>query len=58
MLDLIITIGQTGCALILLYGAFLVLMPTRRAAAQSAALQEQIARQDQILLHGHMLYDV
>jgi hypothetical protein len=58
MLDLIITIGQTGCALILLYGAFLVLMPTRKAAAQSAALRQQIAHQDEILLHGHILYDV
>ena len=58
MLDLIFTIGQTGCALVLLYGAYLVLMPTRKAAAQSTALKEQIALQDQILLHGHILYDV
>ena len=57
MLDLIFTIGQTGCALLLLYGAFVVLMPTRKAA-QSTALKEQIALQDQILLHGHILYDV
>ena len=57
MLDLIFTIGQTGCALLLLYGAFVVLMPTRKAA-QSTALKQQIALQDQILLHGHILYDV
>ncbi len=52
MLDLIFTLGQAGCALLLLYGAFLVLVPARRAAAPSPALQ------DQIVLHEHMLYDV
>jgi hypothetical protein len=52
MLDLIFTIGQAGCALLLVYGAFLVLMPARKAAAPSAALQ------DQMTLHEHVLYDV
>ena len=52
MLDLILTIGQTGCALILVYGAFLVLMPGRKAPAPSPALQEQL------VMREHMLYDV
>jgi hypothetical protein len=52
MLDLIFTIGQAGCAMLILYGACLVLMPARKAAAQSSALKDQIA------LHETMLYDV
>jgi hypothetical protein len=52
MLDLIFTIGQAGCALLLVYGAYLVLVPARKAAAPSPALQ------DQLVLRSHMLYDV
>ena len=55
MLELIITIGQTACALILLYGAFLVLVPSRKSAVRSSELQAQIARQDELHIHGHML---
>ena len=58
MLELIITIGQSACALILLYGAFLVLVPNRKSAVRSSELQAQIARQDELHIHGHMLYDV
>lgn len=52
MLDLIFAIGQAGCALLLVYGAYLVLMPASRGAAPSAALEDQLA------LRSHMLYDV
>jgi len=50
MLDLIFTIGQAGCALLLLYGAALVLMPARRAPNLDA--------EDQLAARSHMLYDV
>lgn len=51
MLDLIFTIGQAGCALLLVYGAYLVLMPARKAAPSPAL-------EDQLVLREHMLYDV
>jgi hypothetical protein len=49
MLNLIFTIGQAGCALLLLYGAYLVLMPARR---KSNPVEEQAA------MRSHMLYDI
>lgn len=53
MLELIFTIGQAGCALLLLYGACLVLIPVRKAGAPNPALEEKIVPREQ-----HMLYDV
>lgn len=50
MLDLIFIIGQAGCALFLLYGACLVLMPGRRAPDP--------ALEDEFSVRSHMLYDV
>jgi hypothetical protein len=50
MLDFIFTIGQAGCALLLLYGAALVLMPARRTPNPAA--------EDQFVVRSHMLYDV
>jgi hypothetical protein len=50
MLNLIFTIGQAGCALLLLYGAYLVLMPARRKS--NPAVEEQAA------MRSHMLYDI
>lgn len=52
MLDLIFTIGQAGCALLLVYGAYLVLMPERKSAVPSPALE------DQLVVRSHMLSDV
>lgn len=52
MLDLMFAIGLTGCAALLLYGAYLVLMPARKASAPNPALEDQAA------LQAHMLYDV
>jgi hypothetical protein len=52
MLELIFTIGQAGCALLLLYGAYLVLKPARKASAPNPALEEQRVPRE------HMLYDV
>jgi hypothetical protein len=52
MLDLIFTIGQAGCALFLVYGALLVLIPaSRKAKAPSTAPQ------DPKMIHEHLLYD-
>lgn len=52
MLELIFTLGQAGCTLLLLYGACLVLIPARKAGAPNPALEQQIAPRE------HMLYDV
>jgi hypothetical protein len=52
MLELIFTLGQAGCALLILYGACLVLIPARKASAPHPAREEQIAPR------AHMLYDV
>ena len=52
MLELIFTLGQAGCALLILYGACLVLIPARKASAPHPALEELIAPR------AHMLYDV
>ena len=43
MLDLIFTIGQTASALLLVYGAFLVLMPARKQVAPVALPKHEIA---------------
>lgn len=52
MLELIFTIGQAGCALLIVYGAYLVLIAARKARAASPSLQEGIAPRER------MLYDV
>jgi len=41
-LDLLLTIGQAACALLLVYGAFLVLLP-RKAAAPEPKLEHRLA---------------
>jgi len=51
ILDLLFTTGQTACALLLLYGGFLVLMPARKAPALDAA------REDELLLLKHIHND-
>ena len=50
MLELIFTIGQAACALLLLYGACLVLVPLRRTPSP--------AREAEAAVREHMLYDI
>jgi hypothetical protein len=41
MLDTLFTIGQAASALLLLYGAFLTLMPARKVRATDPMLEEE-----------------
>jgi hypothetical protein len=51
MLDMLFTIGQAAATLLLVYGAFLTLMPARRAAPERR-------REDEMLLLRHSRSDV
>ena len=42
MLEFIFTIGQAASALLLIYGAYLVLMPPRKAPALSPPLEDEL----------------
>ena len=43
MLDTIFTIGQAACALLIIYGAYLVFVPARKSAERRAAAKEAFA---------------
>jgi len=43
MLDTIFTIGQAACALLIIYGAYLVVLPARSPEARVAAEKEELA---------------
>ena len=43
MLDTIFTIGQAASALLIIYGACLVLVPARKSAERSAPAREELA---------------
>jgi hypothetical protein len=42
MLDLMFTIGQTASALLLVYGAYLVLMPARKQVMPAALPKQEM----------------
>ena len=43
MLETIFTIGQAASALLIIYGAYLVVMPARTPQARTAADKEELA---------------
>jgi len=49
ILDYLFTTGQAACALLLLYGGFLVLMPARKAPALEPKLEDELL----LLKHIH-----